>query len=179
MAFSILVKPEDLWVQGLVSIVVLSKAVMQTNLFARHFNNGNHCVSDMKIRTFCPISGSNMIAAKKYEMHHISNVGTVYLLGINKRFSLMLTCMFLSDVTLIGFYFCIFTPFYRVYLCSNPSNPKNTICSNPSDWLLFCHVCFSFNSYKNTRGFPQAPTTNFSTTTLRWKRRTFLFPIFR
>ena len=68
-------------------IVVLSKAVMQTNLFARHFNNGNHCVSDMKIRAFCPISGSNMIAARKYEMHHISNVGTVHLLGINKRFS--------------------------------------------------------------------------------------------
>ena len=26
---------------------------------ARHFNNGSHCVSDMKIRALCPISGSN------------------------------------------------------------------------------------------------------------------------
>ena len=26
---------------------------------ARHFNNGSHCVSDMKIRALCPISDSN------------------------------------------------------------------------------------------------------------------------
>ena len=26
---------------------------------ARHFNNDSHCVSDMKIRALCPISGSN------------------------------------------------------------------------------------------------------------------------
>ena len=28
---------------------------------------------------------------------------------------------------------------------------------NPSDWFLFCHVCFGINSYKNTRGFPRPP----------------------
>ncbi len=26
---------------------------------ARHFNSGSHCISDMKIRALCPISGSN------------------------------------------------------------------------------------------------------------------------
>ncbi len=26
---------------------------------ARHFNSGSHCISDMKVRAFCPISGSN------------------------------------------------------------------------------------------------------------------------
>ena len=53
---------------------------------ARHFNNGSHCVSDMKIRALCPISGSND-SRKRHEMHLISKLGTVYPLGINERFS--------------------------------------------------------------------------------------------
>ena len=44
---------------------------------ARHFNNGSHCVSDMKIRALCPISGSN----------DSRKLGTVHPLGINERFS--------------------------------------------------------------------------------------------
>ena len=53
---------------------------------ARHFNNGSHCVSDMKIRALCPISGSND-SHKRHEMHLISKLGTVHPLGINERFS--------------------------------------------------------------------------------------------
>ena len=53
---------------------------------ARHFNNGSHCVSDMKIRALCPISGSND-SCRIHEMHLISKLGTVHPLGINERFS--------------------------------------------------------------------------------------------
>ena len=52
----------------------------------RHFNNGSHCVSDMKIRAFCPISGSND-RRRRHEMRLISKLGTVDPLGINERFS--------------------------------------------------------------------------------------------
>ena len=52
----------------------------------RHFNNGRHCVCDMKIRALCPISGSNE-SCKRYEMRLISKLGTVHSLGINERFS--------------------------------------------------------------------------------------------
>ena len=53
---------------------------------ARHFNNGSHCVSDMKIRALCPISGSND-SRKRHEMRLISKLGTVHPLGINESFS--------------------------------------------------------------------------------------------
>ena len=45
--------------------------------FARHFNNGNHSVSDMEIRALCPISGSND-SRKTREMSLISKLGTVH-----------------------------------------------------------------------------------------------------
>ncbi len=53
---------------------------------ARHFNSGSHCISDMKIRALCPISGSND-SRKRQEMRLISKLGTVHSLGINERFS--------------------------------------------------------------------------------------------
>ena len=53
---------------------------------ARHFNNGNHSVSDMVIRALCPISGSND-SRKRHEMRLISKLGTVHPSGINERFS--------------------------------------------------------------------------------------------
>ena len=53
---------------------------------ARHFNNGSHCVSDMKIRALCPISGSND-SRKRHEMRLISKLGIVHPLGVNERFS--------------------------------------------------------------------------------------------
>ena len=40
---------------------------------ARHFNNGSHCVSDMKIRALCPISGG-MIAAKDMKFASFPNL---------------------------------------------------------------------------------------------------------
>jgi hypothetical protein len=55
-------------------------------LAARHFNNGNHSVSDMVIRALCPISGSND-SRKRREMRLISKLGTVHPSGINERFS--------------------------------------------------------------------------------------------
>ncbi len=53
---------------------------------ARHFNSGSHCISDMKIRALCPISGSKD-SRKRQEMRLISKLGTVHPLGINERFS--------------------------------------------------------------------------------------------
>ncbi len=53
---------------------------------ARHLNSGSHCISDMKIRALCPISGSSN-SRKRQEMHLISKLGTVHPLGINERFS--------------------------------------------------------------------------------------------
>ena len=53
---------------------------------ARHFNSGSHCISDMKIRALCPISGSND-SCKRQEMRLISKLGTIRPLGINVRFS--------------------------------------------------------------------------------------------
>ena len=47
-----------------------------------HFKNCSHCVSDMKIRALCSISGSND-SHKRHEMRLISKlVGTVDHLGI-------------------------------------------------------------------------------------------------
>jgi hypothetical protein len=53
---------------------------------ARHFNNGNHSVSDMVIRAVCPISGSND-SRKRHEMRLIFKLGTAHPSGINERFS--------------------------------------------------------------------------------------------
>ena len=50
-----------------------------------NFNSGSHCISDMKIRALCPISGSND-SRKRQEMRLISKLGTVHPLGINERF---------------------------------------------------------------------------------------------
>jgi hypothetical protein len=52
---------------------------------ARHFNTGNHSVSDMEIRALCPISGRND-SCKRREVHLISKLGTVHPYGINERF---------------------------------------------------------------------------------------------
>ena len=52
---------------------------------AKHFNNGSHCVSDMKIRALCPFSGSSD-SHKRHEMR-LSKLGTVHPHGINERFS--------------------------------------------------------------------------------------------
>ncbi len=62
---------------------------------ARHFNSGSHSIFDMKIRTLCPISGSND-SRKRQEMRLISKLGTSLCdpLGINKLFSLICLCIF-------------------------------------------------------------------------------------
>ena len=64
---------------------------------ARHSNSGSHCISDMKIRALCPISGSND-SCKRQEMHLISKLGTVHPLGINERFPFIWCDLSLSDL---------------------------------------------------------------------------------
>ena len=59
---------------GLPGRVVTSNDANQP--VARHFNNGSHCVSDMKIRALCLISGSND-SRKRHEICLISKLGTV------------------------------------------------------------------------------------------------------
>ena len=54
--------------------------------FGRHFNGGSHVVSDIKIRTLCPISGSND-SCIRHEMRLISRLETLHPLSINERFS--------------------------------------------------------------------------------------------
>ena len=72
----------------LVCIVACDSATVlaKPSPHAGHFNNGSHCVSDMKIRALCPIPGSND-SRKRHEMRLISKLGTVHPLGINERFS--------------------------------------------------------------------------------------------
>ena len=77
---------------------------------ARHFNNDSHCVSDMKIRALCPISGSND-SRKRHEMRLISKLGTIHPLGINERFSYILTYLCLTHSLLIALRFCFLPHF--------------------------------------------------------------------
>ncbi len=51
-----------------------------------YFNSGSHCISDIKIRALCPISGSNN-SRKRQEMR----------IGINERFSFIQCDLSLSD----------------------------------------------------------------------------------
>jgi hypothetical protein len=54
---------------------------------ARHFNSGNHSVSDIKIRASV-LFLVEMIATKNmHEMRLISKLGTAHPYGINERFS--------------------------------------------------------------------------------------------
>ena len=48
---------------------------------ARHYDNGSHCVSDMKIQALCPISGSN-IAAKDMKCVSFPNLALFTLLAL-------------------------------------------------------------------------------------------------
>ena len=68
--------------------------------FRRYFNNDSHCVSDMKIRALCPISGSNN-SCKRHEMSPISKLGTVHPLNAH---------------TLIGLRLC-FLPHFVLCIC--------------------------------------------------------------
>jgi hypothetical protein len=52
---------------------------------ARHFNNGNHSVSDMVIRALCPISGSND-SRKRHEMRLYPNLVLFTLLVLMNAF---------------------------------------------------------------------------------------------
>ncbi len=70
----------------LASLAVAVSANDANQPVARHFNSGSHCISDMKIRALCPISGSND-SRKRQEMRLISKLGTVHPFGINKRYS--------------------------------------------------------------------------------------------
>ncbi len=68
------------WVEVLTISSTIPRAVSANDAnqpVARHFNSGSHCISDMKIRALCPISGSND-SRKRQEMRLISRLGTVH-----------------------------------------------------------------------------------------------------
>ena len=71
------------------------------NFNSRHFNSGGHCISDMKIRALCPISGSND-SYKRQEMRLICKLGTVHPFGILTSvfpsFSMTCLCLTCSDI---------------------------------------------------------------------------------
>ena len=75
---------------------------------AKHFNNGNHCVSDMKIRALCPISGSND-SRKRHEMRLIAKLGTVHPLNAHLPLS--------NTLPIDSPSFLFFTPFCPVSHC--------------------------------------------------------------
>ncbi len=64
---------------------------------ARHFNLGNHSVSEMKMRALCPISGSNN-SRKTHEMRLISKLGTVHPHFLT--FSFIISALYLSPYSL-------------------------------------------------------------------------------
>ena len=77
---------------------------------ARHFNNGSHCVSDMKIRALSPISGSND-SRKRHEMHLISKLGTVHSLSINVLVTFNAHLSLSDTLSIDSPSFLFFTPF--------------------------------------------------------------------
>ena len=84
---------------------------------ARHFNNDTHCVSDIKIRALCPISGSND-SRKKHEMRLISKLGTLHPLGINEllvTFNAHLLC--LTNFRIDSPSFLFFLPHFALCIC--------------------------------------------------------------
>ena len=53
---------------------------------ARHFNDVNHSISDMKICAISPISGGND-SRKRHEKRLFFKIGTIHPHGLNERFS--------------------------------------------------------------------------------------------
>ncbi len=104
---------------------------------ARHFNSGSHCISDMKIRALCPISGSND-SRKRQEMRLISKLGTVHPLGINERFSFIILTLYIEYSMICIFIYSLFW-------------------SNPSDWFLFVTCCFNIFTCIKTRVLSPTP----------------------
>ena len=57
-----------------------------TKPVVRHFTSVSHCVSDMKIRALCAISGTKN-SCKRQEKRLIHRLSTLYPSGINERLS--------------------------------------------------------------------------------------------
>ena len=92
------------------STIALSQATMQTNLFARHFNNGSHCVSSVPFLVA-------MIAAKDMKCISFPNLALSTLLALMNvlvTFNAHLLCLKHSLIDSPLFLF--FTPFCSVYL---------------------------------------------------------------
>ena len=113
---------------------------------ARHFNSGSHSISDMKIRTLCPISGIATIAAKDRTCVSFPNLKPYTPLVLTSVFpSFSVTCLFLtcSDINRFNaafvfivfvclltqrlfltlyikysmiYIFCLFLVFYQIHL---------------------------------------------------------------
>ena len=147
---------------------------------ARHFNNGSHCVSDMKIRALCPIFGSND-SRKRHEMRLISKLGTALstllaLMNVLVTFNAHLLCLTHSLIDSPSFLF--FTPFCSVYLSLclvlYYATRFTFLCLHfvlmKSIWLTFIlsRDVFVLTRIKTRVVFPDPPTTN------SW-RRAFIF----
>ena len=102
---------------------------------ARHFNNGSPCVSDMKIRALCPISGSND-SRKRHEMRLISKLGIVHPLGINERLVTFNGHLSLSDTLPIDSPSFLFLPHF--VLCV--SLPGIILCN--TIYIFLFKLCF-------------------------------------
>ncbi len=61
---------------------------------AKHFNSGSHCILDMKIRAFCPISGGND-RRKRLEMRLNA---FHFLTSVFPSFSVTCHCLTCSDI---------------------------------------------------------------------------------
>ena len=84
---------------------------------SRHFNNGSHCVSDIKIRSLCPISGSNE-AAKDMKCISFPNLALSTLLALMNVLVTFNAHLSLSDTLRIDSpSFLFFTPFFPVSHC--------------------------------------------------------------
>ena len=80
---------------------VFANDANQPRLIARHFNSGSHCISDMKIRAFCPISGINAMVAKDRKCVSFPNFEpytALVLRSVFPSFSVICLCLTCSDI---------------------------------------------------------------------------------
>ena len=85
---------------------------------ARHFDNGSHCVSDMKIRDLCPISLVAMIAAKDMKCASFASLALSTLLALMNVLVTFNAHLSLSDTLPTDSpQFLFFTPFCPVSHC--------------------------------------------------------------
>ena len=157
-------KQEDIWGLVLASTVALSQATMQTNLFP---DTSTMAVIVFQIWQFEPSVPFlvAMIAAKDMKCASFPNLALftlLVLMNVLATFNAHLLCLthFLIDspsfLFFTHFVLCIcLLVWYYIMQYGLHFFVYTLFWGSPSDWLLFCHVFFCINSYKNTRFFPR------------------------